>query len=420
MVFIVIGAVKAAKAAKLEMAKGKKRNAAIVPVDGSSDMMADRGEGVGEDTWFGSARPKNCAASSAETEQPVAHNAVGCWSRAQNVPSQGFQGSSMGTSEVEEVRTSRQVIMDAAAAASADDQSSKPWADTVEKPPTELELPPVVPEISPAPKKAASRPPRKPRCAEGSFAACLLEERTNPGPSREEKGDGESGRAAGKAVKSKDNGSFDSAMKKNPLLRTGATVRPAAIERVKDGKLSGTVLTTEGKFVRNGRTEVEGRKPSAKEKVIVGGSFAAAMRSEAGETRIAKAKPLTPAAGSFANAMRASGEKKGTVEAKGASETKRVRESLVGPADGSFQSAMLANGALRHAQSMPVRIPADASKFSQPVGSMARRGGRGGALGVPESAERRDAVVPTGSWGADPQSSMSAEGSMKRRVTRRY
>lgn len=66
MVFILLGAIKGAQAVKNEYQKDKKRNQIITTIEGSPS---------GPGTWYGE------AASSSASSSPPSHNAIGCWSR---------------------------------------------------------------------------------------------------------------------------------------------------------------------------------------------------------------------------------------------------------------------------------------------------------------------------------------------------
>lgn len=83
MVLIVIGAIQAAKVAKAEYEKDKKRRAMIVPVEGSAGLMADRhGTSVGgADTWFGNPRTQPRSGQEDMSVAP-AHAGIGAWSRS--------------------------------------------------------------------------------------------------------------------------------------------------------------------------------------------------------------------------------------------------------------------------------------------------------------------------------------------------
>ncbi|KAI0561894.1 hypothetical protein FGB62_69g296 [Gracilaria domingensis] len=79
MVFIAIGALKAAKAAKREYDKDKKRSQIIAPLDNSRRNEFDNAPSSASPDWWSSDQPPE-----AEPQQPVvAHNSFGAWSRDQ-------------------------------------------------------------------------------------------------------------------------------------------------------------------------------------------------------------------------------------------------------------------------------------------------------------------------------------------------
>lgn len=97
MVFIVLGAVKAAKHARNEYNKDKKRNMPIAPVDGSHDMMADRHQSSSSQSrqpgctdWWGTCRAADAPAPTCDATLNA--NLVGAWSRDQPAP-QGEDGN---------------------------------------------------------------------------------------------------------------------------------------------------------------------------------------------------------------------------------------------------------------------------------------------------------------------------------------
>lgn len=376
MVFIVIGAIQAAKTAKLEYEKGKKRNEMISAVAGSSETMADRGKGnEGADHWFGTACPKELRPSPSASEQPVSHGAIGAWSRSQNVIEEAF------VDHVEPVeRPSHPALRNRSSpvvSPGATDRVSQSLALVSLNPPDQPQLPAVVDfdEIAPSPNKPRSR---KPRPADGSYAS-LLE--SNPVQAKQPVSVAVEARPRRQKEKRVLHGSFEAAMRKEGITVPG---------KGKTGALKS--LPPVGAVSRQQNSRQETKYLSA---------------SKRGNMN-------TIADGSFDAMIRADIEMESNGEPKAGSARKEGGDKPL--ENGCFEAVLRAEGGLRHTQSIPLRPVSIQSALSYPAGSKVRRGRVVSAGSDSRIVQGVNEVVPV----LPPEgSSMSVAGSMKRRVTRR-
>lgn len=408
MVFIFLGAIKAAKTAKLEYEKDKKRTAMIVPVEGSLDMMADRGEasssssaaaeaggGGGADTWWGTARPK---AGATATTQPADdklaknHSALGCWSREQQPRSQQdadnvYASTSTASAPVRPASQSSGSEMGSQVLA-LPAPAPPPARDPVPTPATAPRAEPRHETPLQQKREQRTRKPRLPAPADGSFEAALR----GAGP-----------RAASSAA--------------------GAAPTPRSPRRVDAHDAAGAAAA----IAPSG--EKLGAKADA-EKPADDGSFAAAMRAPTRKPSRARQpeqpRPAAEAApasdGSYASAMPATPVRKPSrVRPAGQPPIPVLAKANSAETDGSFAAAMQKESCRgshrRETDAGSALMEKHTSALAYPAGSKAKA--RPPARGAQTRTAEPGAAAAVNSATGDLQSSLRKEGSMKRRVSRR-
>lgn len=424
MVIIVIGAIQAAKIAKAEYEKDKKRNARIVPVEGSAGLMADRHgtpSAGGADNWFGNPRPQPRSGRGDASTAP-AHAGIGAWSRS--TPNLELQLTHTSTSSAEDHAHQPHMASDS----ESDAQKALAVEEAVnEVSKTEGNLGIEAKEEKQQVKRELRKhKPRRPAPAPGSFEAMLQAGKT---AGRVDGGEFSSETLEDNGVriflseeqslspKKRDEveGSFAAAMLQgeHALRRKewGRERALVALERKRNASAQGAEMPVDGNAVGNsekqerGRTGLNGVRRVG-ERRVVDGSFTAAMQ---GQDKVKKKGDRTrdkaQARNSGASVL-ADRTKPQSVELKGSAGK--------GDVDGSFESAMRRDSRRRAGA---LKDEGESAHGSSPAMAMVRTAGSK-AKPTQRTAEAKDKGHVRSS-SVEVRSSMSAQGTMKKRVSRR-
>lgn len=365
MVFILIGAVKAAKAAKLEYDKDKKRNAPIAPVDGSAARFRD-----GADMWYGACASASAAASSAPSApsatSPSSTTAVSAWAR-QTAPTSPPSSASVSDDPPQPAPASPHPHPDphprprpasSPLPASAHSPSSTPAAAPARHSASLVALPPSVTAAAPSRKPAAALHPAPAPAPKGSLDTAAPAAPRKRAPARPPAPDG----------------SFDAA-RRAPVAPDGDATEPHPFR--------GPARATQ---VRRAEDK------------CADGSFAAAMRTQ-GEGKHAVPEGLP--------------RRRPLAKGQGVGEDASACESAM-PSTAVWKLRRRATVSGDGRATAEQRVPTVATA-AYPAGSTAKRRGGVGGAGNGNIGDERVGTTAT----AAVESCMRKEGSMKKRVTRR-